>query len=84
MKKYDKSQHSRTLQTSPKTRIKDISLIDEEREKSSKTSEKICLLAAPCSVAGKSQAEHMGQDPISCSRPDRLLGESSCSDNVLI
>lgn len=40
MKTSDKSQHFRTLQTSPRTGIKDILLINEEREKSSKTLEK--------------------------------------------
>lgn len=58
--------------------------INEERDKNSKTWGKFCLLASLFSVFccwKKSQAEHMRQDPISCSRPDRLLG---CSDNLLI
>lgn len=72
----------------PRISMKDgFSPINEERDKNSKTWGKNLLagsVALCVQLLGKSQAEHMGQDPISCSRPDRLLGESSCSDNVLV
>lgn len=83
----EKSQNFRTLQTSPRIGMKDTFRHKRgERLRIAKLGKNLPAgsVALYLQLQEKSQAEHMGQDPISCSRPDRLLGESGCSDNVPI